>query len=281
MAIVFALLNALALSVSNVLGGVSAKRMSLTTLMLIAAPVSVVVALLYAMLTRGHITGIGILLGFAAGLLGGAGLPVAYAAFALGPAGVVGAVIALTSTVLITAAGAASGIPLTPLRGLGLVLCISAVFLVTYRPRGDLAVRRGGSALALVAAVLFTGFVLLIDRAPDSDGMWPLVGARMGVTTVALGMFVYHALRRRTGGGRLRLGMLAILPVLVGVLDVTGNFFLVLALEAGDLLLLAVLAPAAPIFTALIGRLFLNQSLGRLQIAGLAVASAALPFASV
>jgi drug/metabolite transporter (DMT)-like permease len=66
-----------------------------------------------------------------------------------------------------------------------------------------------------------------------------------------------------------------------GALDILGNVALVFALQTGDLLLLAILAPAAPIFTAIIGRVFLRELMTRWQILGLVVASAALVLASL
>lgn len=281
MAVALVLLNALAISVGNVLGGVSARRMRLSTLMMIAGPTSVAVALVYAVLLTGEASIAGLAIGVAAGLLGGAGIPMAYAAYARGPVGVVGSVVALTTTVLIALAGVITGEALSPLRAVGLTLCLAAVLLVTHAPRGRDPVALRAIVLALSAAVLFSVFVILLDRASAAHGLWPLVAARIGVSVVALTMFAVQAVRLRHTARPVPLGRLALLPVIVGFLDVTGNLFLVLALQAGDLLLLAILAPAAPIFTAVIGRLFLGESLRRTQIVGLMLASAALPFAAL
>lgn len=281
MALVLVLLNSLAVSVSNVLGGVSAQKMPLPVVIVIAGPASLLAAVAYASVFSGNASAGGLLLGFAAGVVGGIGLPLAFAAFARGPVGSVGAVIALTTTALITAAGIAAGEPLSLFRAIGLALCLPAVLLVTYTPKARTSTAGGGLRLAFPAAALFAGFVLLIDRSPAQDGLWPVVGARIGVTAVAVIIFCWWAVKVRGRPRQVPRGAILLLPVLVGLLDVTGNLLLVFALQAGDLLLLAILAPAAPIFTAIIGRLFLSQRLSRYQVGGLVVASAALPFASL
>ena len=283
MAVVYALINALFISMSNVLGGEAAKRMPLAVVVAITGPTTIVLAVVIALLFPGAPSEPGFWIGFLAGIFGGSGLPVAYRAFAHGPVGIVGAVLAVVGTVWLTVGGVLSGEPMTPLRLAGLVLCLLAILLVTYRAPID-GVRPSirGPLLAIVAATLFSGFILTINTAPAADGLWPVVGARFGVTTVALVFLIGMLIRTR---GRLlphRLtGRVLLFPIAAGATDILGNLFLVLALQTGDLVLLAILAPAAPIFTAIIGRVFLGERMTRWQIVGLVVASAALILASL
>lgn len=283
MAIVFALINAMFVAASNVLGGVAGRRLPLIVVVSIAGPTTIVLALIIAPLMPGSPSTLGLWVGFLAGLFGGAGLPLAYRAFAIGPAGIIGAMIAVVSTAWFVVVGVISGDPMSPLRAVGLVLCVLAILLVTYRPPVDgkrASVR--GPLLAAIAGTLFAGFVILVNAAPDADGMWPLVGARFGVTTVAmvlLGWMLYRQGPRRVAPHFT--GRLVLIPVAAGAFDILGNLFLVLALQAGDLVLLAILAPAAPIFTAIIGRVFLRELMTRWQILGLVVASGALVLASL
>lgn len=283
MAVVYTLLNALAISMSNVLGGESAKRLPLVVVVAISGPTTIVLALILALVMPGAPSQPGFWIGFLAGLFGGSGLPVAYRAFAHGPAGIVGAVLAVVGAAWLTVAGAVTGEAITPIRLAGLVLCMLAILLVTYRPRVD-GVRPSmrGPLLAIVAGTLFTGFIVTMNTAPQADGLWPIVGARLGVTTVALVMVTAVLLRTR---GRLLTDRLTgwhlLFPVATGVSDILGNLFLVLALQTADLVLLAILSPAAPVFTAIIGRVFLGERMTRWQILGLVVASAALILASL
>lgn len=284
MAVVFTLINALFVSMSNVIGGVASRRLPVAIVVSIAGLSSVVLAVVFAAFMPGTPSSVGFVIGLVAGVFGGAGLPIAYRAFAIGPAGIAGAIIAVVTTAMITLAGLVAGDPMTPLRAIGLALCIVAILLVTYRrPVDGQRVSARGPVLAMIAALLFSGFVITINAAPEPDGMWPLVGARIGVTVVAvlfLGFTLYRRGRAITASLRARRS-LVLIPIAAGALDITGNLFLVLALQAGDLVLLAILAPATPIFTAIIGRVFLRELMTRWQILGLVVASGALVLASL
>lgn len=283
MAVVYTLINAVFVSMSNVLGGRAATRLPVAVLVTIAGLTTIVVALPIALLMPGTPSAVGFAIGFLAGVFGGSGLPVAYRAFAHGPVGIVGAVLAVVGTAWLTIAGVVTGEPITPLRLAGLVLCMLAILLVTYRPPVD-GVRPSlrGPLLAIIAATLFTGFVVTINTAPSADGLWPIVGARFGVTTVAIILLVGMLIRRRPPlhrGAITRRGV--VFAIGAGATDVLGNLFLVLALQTGDLVLLAILSPAAPIFTAIIGRVFLAERMTRWQILGLGVGSAALILAAL
>lgn len=283
MAVVFILINALFISVSNVMGGVAARRLPIAIVVAIAGPTTIVIALLLALVMPGTPSWPGFWLGFLAGLFGGSGLPVAYRAFAIGPVGIAGAVLAVVGTALLVLVGVITGDAITPLRGAGLALGLIAILLVTYRPPVD-GVRPSlrGPLLAAVAATLFTGFIVTIDSAPQADGLWPIVGARFGITTIAMVLLGWMLSREgaRTVGGHFRTRYV-LFPMVTGAADILGNLFLVLALQTGDLVLLAILAPAAPVFTAIIGRIFLRELMTRWQVLGLVVASAALVLASL
>lgn len=283
MAVVYTLINAVFISMSNVLGGVAARRMPLPIVVAIAGPTTIVIALLFAVVMPGTPSWPGFWLGFLAGLFGGIGLPVAYRAFAIGPAGIAGAVLAVVGTGLLVLVGLISGDAITPLRSAGLALGLVAIVLVTYRPPVD-GVRPSprGPLLAVIAATLFTGFIVTINSAPQADGFWPVVGARFGVTTIAMVLLAW--MLSRQGGRAVAVhfrGRAVLIALASGAADIIGNLFLVLALQAGDLVLFAILAPAAPVFTAIIGRVFLRELMTRWQIIGLAVASGALVLASL
>jgi len=283
MAVVYVLINAVFIAASNVLGGVGARRLPLPIVVAIAGPTTIVLAFIIAPLMPGTPSWPGFWVGFVAGVMGGTGLPIAYRAFAIGPVGIAGAVLAVMGTILLTLVGVLTGDPITPLRAAGLVLCILAILLVTYRPPVDgQRPSLRGPLLAVIAAILFTGFIATINTTPTADGLWPLVGARIGITTVAmliLGWMLYRE-GARTVTAHFR-GRHVLIPIAAGTFDILGNLFLILALQVGDLVLLAILAPAAPVFTAIIGRVFLRELMTRSQILGLVVASGALVLAAL
>lgn len=283
MVVVYGLVNALFIAASNVLGGVGARRLPLAIVVTVAGVTTIIVAVIAAALLPGTPSLVGLVTGYLAGLCAGVGLPVAYRAFALGPVGIVGAMLAVVGTIWLTVVGVLTGDVFTPLRVFGLLLCILAILLVTYRPRvGGRRASMMGPILSVIAATLFTGFIVTINTVPDADGMWPIVGARFGITTVALVLLGWMLYREglRTVAVHFR-GRYLLVPVAAGACDMIGNIFLLLTLQAGDLVLLAILAPAAPVFTAIIGRVFLRELMTRWQILGLVVASGALVLASL
>jgi len=166
---------------------------------------------------------------------------------------------------------------------IGLGLCRVAILLVARRPTSANRGPRASTVIfAILAAIGFSGFVLLIDRAPQADGLWPLVAARGGVLAVAILMLLVVLRPGQSRPALPTVNSLTIwLPVLAGILDATANLFLVLALQSGDLVLVAILAPVGPVLTALVGRIFLHELLTRPQVLGLAVGAGAVVFASL
>ncbi len=283
MAVVFVLINAVFVSASNVLGGVAARRLPVPIVVTIAGLTTIAVSLTIAAVMPGTPSATGIGLGLLAGASAGVGLPLAYRAYAIGPVGIAGAIIAVVTTAVLTIVGLLSGDAMTPLRAIGLVLCVLAILLVTYRPSVDgKRPSLRGPLLAFIAALLFSVFVVSINFAPEADGFWPVFAARISITIVA--MLLLSRMLAQEGGRSVAMhfrGRHVLIPVAAGAADILGNLFLVLALQAGDLVLLAILAPAAPIFTAIIGRVFLRELMTRWQITGLVVASGALVLASL
>lgn len=283
MTIMFIVINAVAVTFSSVLGGVATRRLPLPIVLVIAGTSSAALALVFVWVTGAPSSPRGILIGFAAGLVGGAALPLAYRAYATGPVGVAASTIACTSTTILAIVGFASGEPLTPFRMVGLGLCAVAILLVAQRSGPAVSTHRASTLVfSLLAAIGFSCFVLLINRAPQADGLWPLVAARGGVLAIAIVLLIVML---RPGQPRPAVptarSLTSWLPVCAGILDTTANLFLVLALQSGDLILIAILAPVAPVLTALIGRFFLREVLTGMQVLGLAVGAGAVLFAAL
>jgi drug/metabolite transporter (DMT)-like permease len=278
-AVVYGLINAVLISVSNVLGGVAGRRLPLAIVMSVAGPASVVVALIVAVLIPSTPTLQGIVVGFIAGVVGGFGVPIAYRAFAIGPMGAVGAVIAITTTTLLTTYAVATGTELTILRLSGLILCVISIpLLVSRSPQRESGGSIAGPVLALVAGALFTTFVIILASGPTAGSAWSIVGARLGVTAVAAALLVLAVATGHIRGlsRTIRRSPALIVAGAAGATDVLGNVFLLFAAAAGDLTILALLAPAAPLFTAIIGKVFLHETLTRRQMIGLCCAAVAL-----
>jgi drug/metabolite transporter (DMT)-like permease len=112
-------------------------------------------------------------------------------------------------------------------------------------------------------------FVLLAETHKDA-GVWPLIPGRLtGMTLLVLVALVS--------------GRLSALPrpawrltAACGVCDSTANVLYILAVQRGLLSLVAVLTALYPASTVLLARVVLKERLGRKQLAGLAVALAAV-----
>jgi len=80
------------------------------------------------------------------------------------------------------------------------------------------------------------------------------------------------AVRRSLGDTRPSLGA----SVAAGVLDSLANFAFLLAVRDGDLAIVAVITALYPAATVLLARAFLAERIGRIQLAGLGLAAAAV-----
>lgn len=279
--VIFIVLNAISSATSNVLSGVAARTRPVPVVLAGAGLSSLAIVVVVAAITGGPASATGLSIGFAAGLIGGIALPVAYRAFAIGPVGVTASIVACTGTATLALVGIISGSPVTLARLAGLVLCLGAIILVTRRPSTGESRSAVGVTFAIAAALGFSAFVVLIDRVSESDGLWPLAAARVGIVVVAaLLMTAWLTTRKSEPSIRIRVADIR-LPVLAGVLDAAANLMLVLALHTGDLVLVAILAPVAPVVTAIIGKAFLRESLSHSQLVGLALGVSAIVFAAV
>lgn len=281
MVLVLSLLNALAVALNEVFGGLAARRMALRSVFLLASLGAVTAALSIAAITPASASLMGVGVGVLAGVIGGIGVPLSYRALAIGPVGVAATIITCVITGVLATVAFLSGEEVTPARVIALLLAASAIALVSQLGRGARRVTSAAIALSLLAGVLFGLFAVIIRSAPIADEWWPLVAARMGVLLVALTFFLAPSGARATPKGQPWSRRAALLASAAGVLDVSANVFLVLALREGDLILIAIVTSIAPIFTAVIGRVFLREHLTNGQTAGVVLAVVAVAISSI
>lgn len=289
MPVLLVLLNGTFSSLSNVLGGVANRSLPSSTVVWLGAPIALVVVLIATWSEAVPFSALGFGVGLVAGLVATVSLMAVYRAFSIGPVGLVAAIVACSGAVFISLAGFISGEALTTGRLIGLAMCVVAVGMLTYRREATDRPRsvRSGPLLALAAAAGFTVYLLILDNAPTGSGMWSLTGARLGILVGATVAVIWWWAHRRggpeaeafTAGRSLRIG--TIVAATAGLLDGVGNVALMLALRVGELFLFAILAPYAPLFTAVVGRVFLQQRITRLQLAGVLLGAAAVVVASL
>lgn len=281
MVLLLSLLNALAVALNGVFGGLAARRIALRSVFLVASLGALTVALAMAMSTSGNMSLAGIGAGLLAGVIGGIGVPLSYRAIAIGPVGVAATIITCVITGVLATVASLSGEPITSLRLMALLLAVGSIALVARVWPGARRVSMTTILLSVAAGFLFGLFAVIIRAAPVADEWWPLVAARVGVLLVALAFFLAPS-PTKAGVERLRWSRRsALLAGAAGVLDVTANVLLVLALRQGELILVAIATSVAPIITAVIGWVFLRERLTGGQTAGVLLAVVAVAISSI
>ncbi|XRQ16832.1 EamA family transporter [Actinomadura welshii] len=291
MVTVLALGAALAYGVADFLGGAVTRRSTALRTLTWCVPVGFGILLVSALLTGGGLAPGPMGWGFAAGLAGGTGLITFYRALARGPMNVVAPVSALAAAVLPVAVGIAQGERLDASVAAGVLLCLVAIGLVSMesgdgRDAGDAASgwRRlldSGPVMAGVSGTCFGVFFVLLKAAGDANGLWPIVGARVGNVAVVAVALLALALRGGDLGPRLSGRTLIGLALLSGTLDAGANVLYFLAAHKGMLSLAAVLTSLYPAITVLLARFAYTERLRAVQQVGMAVAVAGVALVTV
>jgi uncharacterized membrane protein len=157
---------------------------------------------------------------------------------------------------------------------IGMVIALAAISVVSLAPgRGsDSLLHDGGSVfvMAIGAGILFGAFFLFLSFASNDAGVWAAPIARVGSTTVLVGLALTLA---RT----VRLPRHALLPTAtIAVLEVAAVVALVLALQRGPVSVATVLVSLYPVGTVGLAAVILRERLSRPQLAGVALALVAV-----
>lgn len=269
MSVLLALLAAVSYGISDFVGGAASRREPALRVLLVSYPVGLVLMVALLPLVPGRLDPGTLLWSGTAGLAGAAGVVLLYLGLAAGPMAVVAPLTAVASAVVPVTVGIGFGERPPALAYLGVGLALLAVALVSRGPgdagRAPVTVRAVG--LALLAGVGFGCYFVLLSRAPESSGGWPLVVSRLSSTLAAGGLALATGRAGRLAPGVCRFAVLA------GALDALANLAYLLAVRQGLLSLVAVLVALYPAATILLARLLLGERTGRAQRLGLAVAA--------
>ena len=266
-AIALALGASLAWGTGDFLGGLGARRLSTLTVLAVATFTGLVaVAAFVAVTGDAPPAGESIVLAAAAGLAGALGLGALYRGMAVGAMAVV-APISTAGAVIPVVVGLATGDRPSALQLGGMAVVLGGVALASREPAGRGRRLAAGVPLALLAALGFGLYFLLIDPASDGGAAWAVLVARSTATVAATAA----ALALSSGlPGRGDLPLLAT----VGIFDVAANALLAVALTKGLVGLVAVLSSLYPVVTVLLARAVLGERVARPQQAGIVLALA-------
>lgn len=270
MGVVLGGLSSLLYGVGDFLGGEGAKRVSAPTVVVWAGVVSFPIISVVAFVVGGSATSGDVGLGASAGALGALGLVALFAGLGRGHAAAVAPAAAAVGGVVPVGFAVATGDQLTAVTWVGVAVAVPAIVLCSWvTDTGD--VPFGGVWYGVLAGVGFGAYAVLINWTTESSGLIPLIPARgatmLTIVAVALtGMWRVDERRR----------VPAAIVAGNGVLDVSGNVALLLALRAGSLAPVAIAASFYPAVTVLMARLLNHEHLRAHQVVGLALTVLAL-----
>jgi drug/metabolite transporter (DMT)-like permease len=256
-------------------GGLAARRAGGMLVTGGAQVVGFVLLLVAVVLLRPAAPGTAILvLGALGGIAGGLGLAALYRGLGMGAMGLVSAVSGVGGVLIPLAVGTLVwGTVIQPLQlgGVGCaLLAIGAASGATTR-----GVSREALLLALTGALGFGLWFVFLDRAAaEHDQLWALVASRGSASLVVGGSALLRA-------DRSRLGEVAPLVALAGVLDVAANGMVVLAFATIPVGIAAALSGTYPLATMLLARGLLGEALPRLGLVAVALAVTGIVFISL
>lgn len=279
-ALVLAALSGLVWGVGDFAGGKASQRIDAVTVVVLSKAASVPLLLVYLVLMPATVHPGVLGWGGAAGVFGVVGMMVFYRAMAGGAMTIVAPVSAVTTALLPLGAGLLSGERPGGLALAGAGCAIAAIGLVSLVP-GEGRERGGGGpatgrllGLALGAGVAFGLFFICLSRAGDAAGgdagMWPVLGAHLAALICGGPLLLRRRADRRPSGVPLRWLLVA------GMLDMTANALYIIAVQRGDLSIVAPVASLYPVSTVLLAMFIDRERLRPVQLAGLGLAATAL-----
>lgn len=262
--------SSLLYGVGDFLGGEGAKRVSAATVVLWAGVVSLPFIMVVAVVVGGDANGSDLWLGALAGSAGALGLVALFAGLARGQAAAVAPAAAVISGVFPLTVALVSGEVLSGLHWSGVLLAVPAIVLCAWvADPGE--VPFGGLWYGVAAGLGFGGYTILINLTSDGSGLLPLVPARAATMVVVVVLALASVWSVSGFAASPRMIILG-----NGLLDVSGNVALLLALRAGSLGRVSMAASFYPAVTVLLARLINSEHLAGRQLAGIGLALVAL-----
>lgn len=272
MAVVLALGAAIAYGLSDFVGGVASRRTSVWPVALTACLGATLGTVVLAVLVQGDATGSHHAWGLLAGVGSGTGTVFLYRGFARGRMGVVAPVSAVGAALLPATLAVASGERPSALVGIGLLVALPGIWLVSREPAPTDA--RASRAEGLLDGVLAgLGFGLLfaaLGQVPEEAGFGPVLG------TQVVSLFAVVLAARLLGGDpvpRLAADWWGLGAGVLATLAVVG---FMLARQQGLLSVAAVLTSLYPAATVLLATVVLHERMHRAQAVGLLLCTASV-----
>jgi len=270
MGVLLGALSSVLYGLGDFLGGEGAKRVTAATVVIWAGVVSFPLIAVLAFVTGGDAMSRDLWFGAAGGIAGAVGLVTLFAGLGRGQAAAVAPAAAAFSGVFPVLVAVFSGDAIGGLTWLGVGIAVPAIILCSWvADPGE--VPFGGVWYGLVAGLGFGTYTVLLDLTGTGSGLLPLVPARAAtmLTVAAISL-----------AGLWRVSGFSTIPKRIvfgnGLLDVSGNVALLLALRAGTLAPVAVAASFYPAVTVVMARLVNSEHLRMRQIVGIVLTLSSL-----
>ncbi|WP_243841360.1 DMT family transporter [Mycobacterium sp. DL592] len=270
--------SAIGYGVSDFVGGIASRRVAALRVVLVSYPVAMVLLGVLAAVVGGTISAPAVVWGLLCGVSQAFGVWWFYAALASGPISVVSPLTAVLVAGVPVSVGLALGERPGVIAGVGTVLALLAVVLVS-REATDEDVRPHRFTAKVAWMTIGSGLAfglnwVLIHQAPVEARLWPLFFARLSATAIVLVVAAcagdFHAPR----------GFPFWLAMAAAVLDTGANVAMLLALQASMLSVASVLMSLYPAATVLLAIVVLRERVTRWQVLGMVLALVAVAMIS-
>ncbi|WP_445170546.1 EamA family transporter [Mycolicibacterium sp. Dal123E01] len=277
--VLLALASAIGYGVSDFVGGIAARRVAALRVVLVSYPLAMVMLGVLAVIVGGNVSTPAVVWGLLCGVSQAFGVWWFYAALGAGPISVVSPLTAVLVAGVPVSVGLAMGERPGIVAGIGTVLALFAVALVSREATDeDVRPHRFTATVAWLTVGSGLAFGLnfvLLHQAPVDAGMYPLFFARVSATAI---VFVVAAC---SGNFHAPRGLPLKLAVVAAVLDTAANVATLLALHAAMLSLASVLMSLYPAATVLLAIVVLRERVTRWQVVGMVLALVAVGMIAV
>ena len=207
-----------------------------------------------------------------AGALGSFGLLILYHSLSIGQMSIAAPVSALFAALLPVIVGAITeGLP-SAIQLIGFIFALAAIWLISQGDGKFHISRLSDLRFPILAGVGFGSYFIFIHNAAGDPNsfLWPMIISRAAGTILVF--FMVFARRETFVVPHGAWGVVLI----NATLDLTGNFFYILASKSGRLDIAAVLSSLYPGSTVILAWLLLKEHLSRMQLVGILLALAAI-----
>lgn len=268
----YALTSAAGFGVSNFIGGIAARQVAATRILLVSYPISTLLLGIVAVVVGGPIHLSTVVWGVLSGISQVIALSWYYRAMAQGPLSVVSPLVAVLNAAMPVAVGVILGERSGVVSWVGVVLAMVAVVLVGREASDDQDVRTHRFTakvawLTVCAGLLFGLSFVFLHQAPVESRFWPMLFSRVSATTFLLVLTAMSGNLRLPSGRPLRLALV------VALLDTVANGCLLLAFETWQLSLASIVVSMYSVATVVLAIVVLREKVTRWQATGLVLAT--------